>query len=83
MENNSGRVWIVYKEYDEWSRSAVCVFTNERKAAAMVNRLNERLWALEDYQRNYLYTMQAMPRWNAEIEIEEVMAVNENIDMYK
>ena len=49
----------------------------------MVDRLNDRMASLEDWQRNFRYTMKETPRWSAEIEIDEVLEINDNIATWK
>lgn len=76
-------VWLVYREYDAWTKTIVCAFTNPRRAQAMVDRLNGRLAALEDWQRNFRYTITEVVRWSAEKEVDEVLEINDNIDTWK
>ena len=81
---NDGRnVWLVYREYDAWTKTTVCAFTNPERARMMVERLNGKMSSLEDWQRNFQYTMKGTPRWSAEIEIDEVLEINDNIATWK
>ena len=54
-----------------------------QRAQMMVDRLNDRMASLEDWQRNFRYTMKKTPRWSAEIEIDEVLEINDNIATWK
>ena len=86
MDNsgNDGRsVWLVYREYDAWTQTLVCAFTNPERAQMMVDRLNGKMSSLEDWQRNFRYTLTEVPRWNAELEISEVFEINDNIATWK
>ena len=81
---NDGRsIWLVYREYDAWTQTLVCAFTNPKRAQMMVDRLNDRMANLEDWQRNFRFVLVEVPRWNAELEIGEVLAINDNIDTWK